>query len=175
MLTLWTPIWSFYFPKHHYCMTRATLSNICFKNYRKTKLEALNNELSCLHIWLMGRSVWLGRCPTARGPPVSPTHPRRDLSYTWTMFVSILGPSCFLPWEMFQIETVHFVNRIPPVKACIILLAVYHIFITVHPTESTSRKGEHSPAHPMGTSCDHTLWKEKSILEYAVLNLFQFL
>lgn len=88
------------------------------------------------------------------------------------MFLSVLGPSCFLPWEMFQIETVHFVNRIPPVKACIILLAAYHIVITVHPTESTSREGEHSPAHPMGTSCDHTLCKEKSILEYAVLNLF---
>lgn len=171
MLTPLTPILSFYFPKHHYSLTRTTLSNICFKSYRKTKLEAWNNELGCLHIWLMvDLSDWVD--PAARGPPVSPTHPRRDLSYTWTMFLSVLGPSCFLPWEMFQIETVHFVNRIPPVKARIILLAAYPIVITVHPTGSTSREGEHSPAHPMGTSCDHTLWKGKSILEYAILNLF---
>lgn len=88
---------------------------------------------------------------------MSPTQPRRGLSYTWTILLSILGPSCFLPWEMFHIETVHFVNRIPPMKVCSMLLAVYHIIITVHPTESMSRKGEHSPAHPIGTSCDHTL------------------
>lgn len=54
-------------------------------------------------------------------PPVSPAQPRRGLTYTWRILLSVLGPSCFLPWETFQIETVHFVNRIPPSES------MYHI------------------------------------------------
>lgn len=96
-------------------MNREILSSICLWKLQENRIKVIkqwtHSPKDLAHRLV---SAWLGRC-AVRDPPISPLC--GDFFCAWIILLSILGPSCFLPWGRFHIEAGRSVKRITPTES----------------------------------------------------------